>query len=327
MTLLNVPNAMKNIAGLALTRYAPAAIRHLAPVEVKSKFRITANPSFIDIQEKASLRGIRISRQNAVYLLDMMNSFDYYFQSTSALRVRKFGEIIDLVDFSTPRFHQINGFSDFPVMCSSLTEPFVTAEQYLEFARLQPGDVAIDLGSYSCLTSVAFSKAVGASGKVIAIEPDPLNYSCCQTNISQHGKVNKLNNIELLNIAVSGEDSFLEFSSEGAMGSSAANLGGTYRGDVIKVPCKTLGSLASQLNLQKVDFIKMDIEGSELEVIRSSKSFFEKFKPRIIIEPHVVNGALSDGQIINDLTHFGYDCSVIQQTGVEIPLVTGTPRQ
>lgn len=326
MSALRLSSAVKKAAGLAVTRYAPTMIKYLAPVASREKFSVAANDWFLDIRDKRSQRVIRISRANAVYLLDMMSSFDYYFDSTNSVRVKHAGETIDLADFSTPRFHKVSGFADFPVMCSSLTEPFVTAQQYLDFAILKQGDIAIDLGSYSCLTSIAFSKAVGPQGKVVAIEPDPLNHACCGMNLLQHSQSNGLSNVELLNVAVSGAESFLEFSSEGSMGSSAAHLVGTFRGDVIRVPCMTLEGLSKKLGLFKVDFVKMDIEGSEQAVLDSSRGFFMQFRPKIIVEPHMVNGKLSDQPVIAALTSYGYDCSVIPQTGVDLPLVLGIPR-
>lgn len=255
-----------------------------------------------------------------------MNSFDYYHGSVKSIQIKKAGLWRDVVDFSTPRFQNIFGFIDFPIMCSSLAEPFITAQQYLDFAKLKPGDVVLDLGSYSSLTSIAFSKAVEAGGKVVAVEPDPVNFPCCEINIAQHARSNHLANIYLINAAVSNSNSTLKFSSEGAMGSSAAELVGTYRGDIIEVPCLTLDEIAKKSNVNKVNFVKMDIEGSEQVVIESVKTFFERYRPRIIIEPHVVNGIFSDRAIISSLTKYGYECSIIEQIGVNLPLVIGVPK-
>mgnify|MGYP006144897423 FL=1 len=319
-------NKSRDFAAHAVTRLTPTLIKYLADKETRKRFKYLSNNSFIDINEKKSTRSIRIARGNAVYMLDMIRSFDYYFNSTKSIRIKQSGHWRDIVDFSTPRFQSISGFLDFPIMCSSLTEPFITAQQYLDFAKLKPGDVVLDLGSYSSLTSIAFSKVVKGAGRVIALEPDPVNYKCCEINIAQHSRSNQLSNIDLINAAVSNSNSTLKFSSEGAMGSSAADIVGAYRGDVIEVPCLTLSEIARKCRLARVDFIKMDIEGSEQEVIESSKEFFEKYRPRIIIEPHMINRTLTDKAIISSLTDFGYKCSIIEQSGVNLPLVIGIPR-
>ena len=318
----------KNFSGYVITHYAPTLVEYMASAALRQRFQINANAWSIDIREKTSIRVIRISRNHAVYLLDMMGSFDYYYNSTNSILTKRSGAAaMEVVDFSTPRFHQITGFVDFPIMCSSLTEPFVTTQQYMDFAQLKADEVAIDLGSYSCLTSISFSKAVGSKGKVVAIEPDPMNYRVCEVNVAQHRQSNLLSNIELWNVAVSDTESFLEFSSEGAMGSSAVNLVGTFRGEVIKVPCTTLSEIAAKSNLSRVDFIKMDIEGSEQSVIDSSREFFEKFRPRVIVEPHMVNGTLSDKAVMAALTSYGYECKYISQIGFDVPLITAVPKR
>jgi FkbM family methyltransferase len=261
-----------------------------------------------------------------VYIVDIIEFFDYYFDSAESIRVKINGSWRDLVDFSTPRFQKIVGFPDFPLMCPSLTEPFITTQQYLDFAQLSPGQVAIDLGSYSCLTSIAFSKAVGPSGHVIAIEPDPANFGSCQTNLAQHARSNGLSNITLVNAAVSDREGTLRFSAEGTMGSSAVDVIGKFRGNVIDVQCLSLQAIAEAHGLTRVDFVKMDIEGFEERVIAGAEAFFAKFRPRIIVEPHLVNGVLSDKNVMAVLARFGYECATLQQFGVDTPLITAQPR-
>jgi len=64
-----------------------------------------------------------------------------------------------------------------------MAEPFSSIQQYLDLARLSPGDTVLDLGAYSALTSIAFAKVVAPDGRVVALEPDPLNFRACYQNI------------------------------------------------------------------------------------------------------------------------------------------------
>ncbi|MFN2474488.1 MAG: FkbM family methyltransferase, partial [Sphingomicrobium sp.] len=197
---------------------------------------------------------------------------------------------------------------------------------YLGFARLSPGEVVLDLGSYSALTSILFSKGVGESGKVIAVEPDPLNHNVSTRNIRTHFKINHLRNIDLVEAAVGGATGYMELSAEGAMGSANADLVGRYRGATVKVRKRTLMDLVETYKLNRVDFVKMDIEGSEDEVISQSSSFFIKYKPRIVIEPHRVRGVRTDKAVVERLTSYGYECRVSPQTGIKtLPLIFATP--
>jgi FkbM family methyltransferase len=185
--------------------------------------------------------------------------------------------------------------------------------------------VVLDLGAYSALTSVAFSKAVGPTGKVVALEPDPMNFRAATYNIARNLQHNGLQNIELLPAAVADRPGVLQLSSEGAMGSSLTSIVGRHRGTVIDVDCVTLQSLVDTQGLDKVDFIKMDIEGSELPVILGSGEFLRRYMPRLIIEPHPIGGVNTGGPIREFLESLGYECEIIDQPGLSLPLLTARP--
>lgn len=109
------------------------------------------------------------------------------------------------------------------------------------------------------------------------------------------------------------------------MGSSAVSVVGGYRGEVIEIPCVSLADLAEQSGVERVDFIKMDIEGAELDVIRNAEALFRDHRPRLIVESHVVDGALNADGLINLMNSYGYQCKIIEQWGVPLPLVTAIP--
>lgn len=314
--------SVRDLVAKLVSNHRPSLFYFKADPELRRGISVRENGDAIDIRKLAERKLIRIGRNNAVYLVDMIESFDYYFRSAMPVRIRTAGGAFDMVDFSTPRLHQVIGFDDFPVMCPSLTEPYSTTAQYLDFAALREGDIVFDLGSYSALTSIVFSKAVGPSGKVIALEPDPGNFSAAEVNVAAHSRVNHLDNIVLHAAAVSAHEGTLQLSCEGAMGSALTSIVGAYRGDVVDVPCETLEGLVARFALPRVDFIKMDIEGSELSVITQSTAFFARHRPRMIIEPHIVDGRLTTEPITAFLGSLGYVCSVIEQNALTIPLIT-----
>lgn len=287
----------------------------------------------ISIIDRDQRRQIRIHRNHADYASDMILYFDYYFKSVEPFQAIADGDTYEIVDFSTPRYHSIRGYSEHPILCPSLAEPFQTCQQYLEFARIEPGQTVLDLGSYSGLTSIAFSRAVGSSGRVISLEPDPVNYVACRTNIELAIRVHAAEaNIRLLPLAIAERNCTLAFSSEGAMGSSrmtssGVSMVGNTRGTVIKVEAISLEGLVQREKLDRVDFVKMDIEGSEINVIESSESFFRRFRPRAIIEPHLVNGVLCDDRVSRQMEKFDYRVYAIEQTGVAIPLLAAEPAE
>jgi FkbM family methyltransferase len=263
-------------------------------------------------------RCVRISRKHYFYLQDIVNSFDYFFSAVIPLEING----LLLVDYSTPRFHEVVGYGLHPIMFSSFSEPIVTTQQYLNFAKLNHGSIVLDLGAYSGLTSIIFDQLVGNSGRVISVEADQLNIRCIKNNFYLYNKITG-RKIELLEGAVWNNNDGITFSTEGNMGSSVVEYVGEFRGEILKVKTFTLSTIAKKYNLQKVDFIKCDIEGAE-SVIFNDSDFFNVFKPRIIIEPHIIGRSTIDA-CIAQLAQYGYKCKEIKQHGVTLPLLECCP--
>ena len=193
------------------------ARRHGLSMEIRS--------GHIDLVKGSTV--LRVSSDHAVYLTDAMVSFDYY--ATAVVPLTLDGR--NLIDFSTPRYHDVVGFEPFPILFPSLAEPIVTATQYMGFADLSPGMTVLDLGAYSGLTSILFSQAVGRTGTVVAVEADARNIACIRRNFANYRKYLD-GSVQLCEGAVWDADGELAFSSEGNMGSSAASIVGGNRGAV-----------------------------------------------------------------------------------------------
>jgi len=228
-----------------------------------------------------------------------------------------------MVDYSTPKFHEVTGYDLHPIMFSSFAEPIITTQQYLDFAKLENGYVVLDLGSYSGLTSIVFDQLVCKDGSVLAVDADSENIKCIQKNFDLYKKITG-RNIELIEGAVWKDDNGVVFSTEGNMGSSAVDYVGNSRGNVKQIKTFKLSTIAEKYNLQKVDFIKCDIEGAE-SVVFNDYDFFSKNKPRIIVEPHFSGGVSTVNAVVEQLAQFGYVCKEIEQHGVELPLLECYP--
>jgi FkbM family methyltransferase len=262
---------------------------------------------------------IRISKKHLVYSDDIINSFDYYFSAVRAVRT----EDVSLVDYSTPRYHEVVGYDRHPVFFPSFSEPIVTTNQYLSFANLKEGSIVVDLGAYCGLTAIVFKDIVGSTGRVIAVDVDELNLTAIKKNFDNYKKVTG-NDIELLVGAVWNHSRGLEFSVEGNMGSAAAQIVGERRGKIVVVKSYTLTDISTVYDLDKVDFVKCDVEGAEAVIFEDAK-FFERCKPRIIIEPHIVEGTETTRKCEADLKNYGYSVRRIQQSGVTLPLLECYP--
>ena len=255
----------------------------------------------------------------------MIVSFDYFYDSVVLNNPDVIGNC-KIADFSTLSKHEMVGFSDFPVTFPSLPEPYVTTQQYLDCGQLPAGGVAIDLGGYAGISAVAFSKAVGPSGRVIVLEPDPVSHQTAERNIARHAEVNGLNNVTLVKAAASDKCGEIQLSAEGTLGSAITSVIGARRGKVITVPAYTLDDIAELHQLTRCDFVKIDIEGSELPVVRSGEAFFRRFRPRVLAEAHKVNGTSCAPALVGLLESYGYTCKVVAQDGFDaLPLILAVP--
>jgi FkbM family methyltransferase len=247
----------------------------------------------------------------------MVAYFDYYYGSVQADG--------NVVDFSGPRRHRLIGFDDFPVLFPSIPEPYTTLKQYLDFASLRPGAVVLDLGAYAGVTSVVFAREVGPTGEVFAFEPDAGNFQAATENVNTARSFG-YPLVTLINEAVWRHNDGLDFSAEGAMGSSAASIAGVGRGSIVRVPTTTLARFFRERRLSRIDFIKMDIEGAEVEALDSSRELLRQTRPKLMIEPHVVAEVLTTKRCCRILREIGgYEVRVVDQLGVSIPLIEATP--
>ena len=270
---------------------------------------------------KRGCKSLRLSSDHWIYLPHMIESFDYYFDSVAPIALG--GQSI--VDMSTPRYHELIGFDDFPVMFPSHTEPYVTTTQYLDFAKLREGDTVLDIGAYAAVTSITFSKLVGGKGLVFAFEADGQNQACAIRNIRLAERAWGLNNVRLIERAVWSHSNGIEFSTEGAMGSSAVAITGRGRGLVTTVPSISIADFCKEYAIEKIDFMKIDIEGGEIEVLESSRDVLLRYAPKIIVEPHYVGGELSTEKCCTILRETGYQITLLEQFGSSTPLIAASP--
>lgn len=290
----------------------------MGSVAKQAGLKLRASGDHFDISRGERI--VRIAKRHTVYLQDAIRYFDYYF---SAVNPEPEGSTL-VVDYSQPRLHEVVGFGRFPVFFPSLAEPIQTTEQYLEFANLSEGMAVIDLGAYSGLTSILFAERVGDTGTVVAVEPDATNQEAVATNLAAYKEATG-RSIHSLKGAAWSDSNGLDFSAEGNMGSSAlAIVGGNRTTTLNRVPTFTLSQIADLCGLRRVDFIKCDIEGAETEVFKDA-GFFARFKPRIIVETHVVKGVGTAEACSAVLARYGYRAKMIEQHGVGLPLVEFTP--
>ena len=272
---------------------------------------------FIDIRKDC--RAIRTSRGQMIYTFEIIDNFDFFH---GAVEPTLEGGL-ELVDYSQPKLHHVRGYDRHAVLFPSLAEPIETTLQYLAFADLKEGSVALDLGAYSGLTSILFRDACGDSGRVIAVEADACNIAAARQNFAAY-KAATGREIELVEGAIWTHNEGITFSGEGGMGSSATAIVGSRGSDTGRVPSITLSELARRHGLERVDFVKCDVEGAEAMIFADGE-FFARHLPRMIVEVHPIAGEMTTPQVVSSLSQFGYEHRVVRQNGIDLPLIECCP--
>ncbi|MBL8229507.1 MAG: FkbM family methyltransferase [Bryobacterales bacterium] len=165
--------------------------------------------------------------------------------------------------------------------------PFNLAEQARDIygwngRGLKAGDVVLDCGANIGVYTRAALKA-GAK-LVVAIEPAPENIECLRRNFAKEVEEGR---VIIYPKGVWDKDDFLELHVDPH--NSAADsfvIQREHSKAVEKVPLTTIDKMVDELKLERVDYIKMDIEGAEVRAINGGRNTIAKFRPRMALSTY-----------------------------------------
>ena len=183
-----------------------------------------------------------------------------------------------------PRQIQIEGATLLLNQDDAVISGSLTLGCYESFARtffatqLQPGQCVIDIGANIGLYTVMASQRVGPAGRVIAIEPDPVNISFLRGTL----ELNEMSNVTAVQAALSNETGsgllFLDNLNKGRH----CVFDPSGKRPSVKVELCRLDDLLDRLSVKTVDLIKMDVEGAEFLVVQGMTRMLEA-NPRLRI--------------------------------------------
>lgn len=145
--------------------------------------------------------------------------------------------------------------------------------------KAEPGDVVIDAGGCWGDTALQFACEVGPTGHVYSFEFVPSNLKVMKQNLDLNPKLKPL--ITLVESPVGLSPDTKMFFLENGPGSRVAST----QVDKRYVECKvqSLDKFCEENQVEKIDFIKMDVEGSELDALKGAQQTIRKFKPKMAI--------------------------------------------
>src|SRR5919107_500524 len=163
-------------------------------------------------------------------------------------------------------------------------------DDIIEHFTPKQGDIVVDIGAHMGRYTIIASKRVGTNGKVVAIEAHPGNFEMLNRNI----KLNQLANVISLNYAVYSKETKIklylpeEESGYTMHNTIMSNRAGT-EDKFIDVNAQTVDYLLelNQIKEERINWIKIDVEGAEFEVLKGATNVLSKSKDiALLIEIH-----------------------------------------
>lgn len=167
-----------------------------------------------------------------------------------------------------------NGWDERKILNPRIVASEWYSQQYFDAEIMKPcrNEVFIDGGCYDCSTDRLFIKWCGGEyKKIYAFEPDVKNYEKCLK------EADGIPNFELANKGLWSREETLCFAGGAEQGSRIIE---TQEQNVTTISVAAIDDVVGE---DKVTFIKMDVEGAELEALKGARKTIMKYHPRLAI--------------------------------------------
>lgn len=184
-----------------------------------------------------------------------------------------------------------------------LKEAYLHPDLCSDRVRVEPGDCVFDLGGNLGTSALIFARMAGLAGRVFSFEP--LTPSLIERNMRENG----VRNVFVVPLGVADRCGSAEMLiGEGIIDSSVAR---PPRGARVTrtIELTTLDRYVETRGLDRVDFIKMDIEGAEELALRGARRVIERFRPRWSIASYHTDfeGEPQHPKLVRLLKEAGYE--------------------
>lgn len=160
---------------------------------------------------------------------------------------------------------------------------FEHGEQSFLTQFLEPGMTVLDIGAHHGLYTLLASKKVGSQGYVICFEPSPRELRRLRLNML----LNRCHNVRIVPSAVGSSEGTAEFFLCLGQETGCNSLRPPAVFEPVKkvrVPITTLDRYLEKAEIGKVEFVKIDVEGAELDVVKGASKLLSDYRPLILCE-------------------------------------------
>lgn len=188
---------------------------------------------------------------------------------------------------------------------------------------ISPGDVVIDIGANIGAHTLPFAQLVGDTGRVVAFEPTLWALQKLKTNIALNPHLApRIESVQAMLTASESAAVPAELYSSWPLWERSA-LHPLHSGQLMSTSgaaSTTLDAAISERALPRVDFIKLDVDGNEFDVLRGAQATLRRFRPKILMEfsPCLHSGTTFD-DLIDLMNRLGGRATDVQ-TSAPLPL-------
>ena len=185
-------------------------------------------------------------------------------------------------------------------------EPNLT---YFMKRTIKEGDIVVDVGANIGYYTLLTSQLVGRDGSVVAIEASPATFEKLTKNIARNRGANVISR----QVAVSDHEGKIKLFYSGHRGKDTGKISTIERSGatvVTCVPCDALMSiLTSAVPIDRISFIKIDIEGAEAPVLSEIIENKDRFAPRLVVVSEIGEANLG---FVDTFRKNGFQCSYLE---------------
>lgn len=187
-------------------------------------------------------------------------------------------------------------------------------DTHLMLRMLQPGWVVLDVGANIGWYTLMAAKALAGTGAVHAFEPAPEEFARLSRNLALNAFRNVTPHEQALSDSA-GQGLLTELR-DGGMTRLATSTDSSSR----PVSVTTLDAFAQATALERLDFIKVDIEGAESRFLQGGRATLARFRPMLIMELHEENLSSfgsSPAALVQEMQQLGYRVYRSTRRGLE----------
>ncbi|NIA25229.1 MAG: FkbM family methyltransferase [Gammaproteobacteria bacterium] len=218
--------------------------------------------------------------------------------------------------------------------------PYLEKEMLALDGVVAPGDVCFDIGAAGGTYTYLLARMAGPSGQVHAFEPRPRPYRA----IERARRLLRMNTVSVHRVGLADEEGSMEIlipSWHGVPFTTRAFLASVHSKAAeqvpdgftglrsLTIPMTTVDRFVLDRTIRRIDFIKADVEGSELTLLEGARTSIERWHPAILLEieeRHLGRYGMHPREVVEFLTRYGYRMHAFAD-GVLAPVGEVTPSE